>query len=129
MFDVDRWQDIIEQFQADNYSLNSLTSQPLLYMTLQAGLAALKTSACYQDANRNINCPVCAAQTFGLLAERLPCAHHANSCIVCRISGVIMNEDNPPMVLPNGYVYSLKVSANSLDQSLLQANTTGLARH
>ncbi|TPX41690.1 hypothetical protein SeMB42_g05036 [Synchytrium endobioticum] len=106
LFDIDRWQELIEQFQADHYTLNSLTSQPLLYMTLQAGLAALKTASCYQQPNRNINCPVCAADTFGVLAERLPCSHHVNSCIVCRISGLIMNEDNPPMVLPNGYVYS-----------------------
>jgi macrophage erythroblast attacher len=31
-----------------------------------------------------------------------------NSCIVCRITGDIMREDNPPLVLPNGYVYSQK---------------------
>ncbi|TPX32337.1 hypothetical protein SmJEL517_g04540 [Synchytrium microbalum] len=108
MFDMDRWHQLIDQFQTDNYALNSLTSQPLLYMTLQAGMAALKNHACYQEANRNMNCPVCASDTFGVLAERLPSSHHSNSCIVCRITGNIVNEDNPPMVLPNGYVYSLK---------------------
>jgi macrophage erythroblast attacher len=75
-------------------------------MTLQIGLSALKTAACYQPENQNVNCPVCTKETFGKLAELLPQAHHLNSCIVCRISGQLMNEDNPPMVLPNGNVYS-----------------------
>ncbi|KAJ3079287.1 GID complex subunit containing RING finger motif [Quaeritorhiza haematococci] len=57
---------------------------------------------------------------LGRLAEKLPCAHHVNSCIVCRISGVIMNEDNPPMVLPNGYVYSL----NALQEMAAKNNGT-----
>ena len=54
-----------------------------------------------------MNCPVCN-EKIGELARKLPFSHHNNSTIVCRVSGAIMNEDNPPMVLPNGYVYSLK---------------------
>jgi len=45
--------------------------------------------------------------TMGQLASSLPLAHHVNSCIVCRITGELMNEDNPPGVLPNGHVYSM----------------------
>ncbi|KAI9341809.1 CTLH/CRA C-terminal to lish motif domain-containing protein [Zopfochytrium polystomum] len=105
-FDDSRWDLLIQQFRAENCSLNNLTSQPILKTTLQAGLAALKTPMCYQPKNQNINCPVCHKEVFGQLAEKLPNSHHLNSCLVCRISGVIMNEDNPPMVLPNGYVYS-----------------------
>ena len=96
------------QFRADNFALNSLTSQPLLSVTLQAGLSALKTPMCYQPENKNINCPVCS-DTLGELAEKLPLSHHVNSTIVCRLSGEIMDEDNPPMALQNGYVYSHKV--------------------
>ncbi|KAL2919779.1 GID complex subunit containing RING finger motif [Polyrhizophydium stewartii] len=106
LFDDGRWEMLTEQFRADNYALNSLTLQPLLHMTLQAGLSSLKTRTCYQPPTRNINCPVCDADTFGYLAEKLPCAHHVNSCIVCRITGRIMDADNPPLVLPNGQVYS-----------------------
>ncbi|KAI8588630.1 CTLH/CRA C-terminal to lish motif domain-containing protein [Geranomyces variabilis] len=106
LWDESRWDTIIEMFKSDNHALHNLTLQPLLTMTLQAGLAALKTPSCYSDENRTINCPVCAADTFGQLAQDLPCAHHVNSCIVDRLSGVIMDEHNPPMVLPNGYVYS-----------------------
>ncbi|KAI9032313.1 CTLH/CRA C-terminal to lish motif domain-containing protein [Hyaloraphidium curvatum] len=108
LYDSERWSQLVEQFRQDNYSLNSLTSVSLLEMTLQGGLAALRTPQCYQSDNQNMNCPVCAADTFGALAQKLPNAHHVNSCIVCRVTGDIMDEHNPPMVLPNGYVYSLQ---------------------
>ncbi|ORX98890.1 hypothetical protein K493DRAFT_329233 [Basidiobolus meristosporus CBS 931.73] len=106
LFDENRWVHLVEQFRNDNFSLHSLTSEPLLSVTLQTGLSALKTPMCYQHENRNINCPVCAPDTLGVLAQKLPLSHHVNSTIVCRISGEIMNENNPPMMLPNGYVYS-----------------------
>ncbi|KAG0175448.1 GID complex subunit containing RING finger motif [Apophysomyces sp. BC1034] len=106
LYDNSRWFELIAQFRADNYALCSLTSHPLLSITLQAGLSALKTQQCYQHDNRNVNCPVCDTATLGRLAEKLPLSHHVNSTIVCRISGKIMNEDNAPMMLPNGRVYS-----------------------
>lgn len=43
------------------------------------------------------------------LAEPLPFAKHIHSKLVCYISKELMNEDNPPLVLPNGYVYSTRV--------------------
>ncbi|KAI8385637.1 CTLH/CRA C-terminal to lish motif domain-containing protein [Blakeslea trispora] len=108
LYDIGRWQELVEQFRADNYALCSLTSHPLLSITLQAGLSALKTPQCYEHENQNVNCPICDNGTLGSLAEKLPLSHHVNSTIVCRISGKIMNEDNPPMLLPNGRVYSLQ---------------------
>ncbi|CAG8556475.1 5279_t:CDS:10, partial [Acaulospora colombiana] len=106
LYDHSRWELLIVKFRSDFYALNSLPSQPLLNVTLQAGLSALKTPMCYQPDNQNINCPVCSSDTLGILAQDLPMSHHVNSTIVCRISGKIMNENNPPMALPNGYVYS-----------------------
>ncbi|KAJ3020137.1 GID complex subunit containing RING finger motif [Thoreauomyces humboldtii] len=131
LWDESRWEILIDQFRADNHALHNLTSQPLLTMTLQAGLSALKTPACYTPADRTINCPVCAADTFGQLAKDLPCAHHVNSCIVDRISGTIMDEDNPPLVLPNGYVYSTKsLQALAADNSgNVKCARTGEAFH
>ncbi len=103
----------------------------MFVISLQAGLSALKTHMCYQPDNQNIHCPVCSKSSasssslnntmttsatvgggggvIGKLAENLPMAHHVNSCIVCRVNGTIMNEDNPPLVLPNGMVYSTMV--------------------
>ncbi len=39
----------------------------------------------------------------------LPYGMASMSRIVCRITREIMDEDNPPVVLPNGQVYSRKV--------------------
>ncbi|KAJ2018072.1 GID complex subunit containing RING finger motif [Coemansia sp. S610] len=91
------------------FRLYNLPSQPLLHLLLQTGLSALKTPACQSDdaSEHNRNCPVCQTDTLGKLAEGLPLSHHSNSNLVCRITGEKMNEDNPPMRLPNGYVYSL----------------------
>ncbi|KAJ3330582.1 GID complex subunit containing RING finger motif [Blyttiomyces sp. JEL0837] len=108
LFSATRWLDLIDQFRRENCTLNNLASQPLIRTSLQAGLAALKTPMCYQPDNQNVNCPVCQTDIYGTLAVKLPNAHHPNSCLVCRWSGQLMNEDNPPMVLPNGYVYSFK---------------------
>ncbi|KAJ3346175.1 GID complex subunit containing RING finger motif [Kappamyces sp. JEL0680] len=106
LFDGSRWQQLIEALKIDIFTLNSLTKQPMLHLTLQAGLTALKTHSCYNLQDKNVNCPVCASDSFGILAEPLPNAHHVNSALVCRISGKMMDESNPPLVLPNGYVYS-----------------------
>ncbi|KAG0004650.1 GID complex subunit containing RING finger motif [Modicella reniformis] len=106
LYDKSRWNDLTALFRSNNFALQFFTPEPLLNVTLQAGLAALKTPMCYQPQNRNIYCPVCDPETLGALATDLPLSHHFNSSIVCWISGQIMNEDNLPMALPNGYVYS-----------------------
>lgn len=50
------------------------------------------------------------SRSLNKLAQPLPMAHCANSRLVCKISGDVMNENNPPMMLPNGYVYGYNVS-------------------
>ncbi|KNE57129.1 hypothetical protein AMAG_02880 [Allomyces macrogynus ATCC 38327] len=110
LYDSDRrWTALAAQFRADNFALHCLPPLSALEATLQAGLAALKTAQCGgKHEDRSINCPVCVPDTFAVLAEKLPLGHHVNSCYVCRISGEIMDEDNPPLVTPEGYVYSRK---------------------
>ena len=39
------------------------------------------------------------------LAHTLPFAHCSQSRLVCTISGAALNENNQPMMLPNGFVY------------------------
>jgi len=107
MFASQHWSELIEQFKHDCYVLFSLTSNSLLSITLEAGLSALKTPMCSESANKNPNCPACNKQ-FQEVAQTLPCALHSHSRLVCRLTGEIMNEDNPPMVLPNGQAYSKK---------------------
>eukprot|EP00698_Gefionella_okellyi_P011609 TRINITY_DN3067_c0_g2_i1.p2 TRINITY_DN3067_c0_g2~~TRINITY_DN3067_c0_g2_i1.p2 ORF type:complete len:374 (-),score=73.71 TRINITY_DN3067_c0_g2_i1:1749-2870(-) len=104
---AERWEKLVDEFKHESYRIHSLTSQPMLLLTLQAGLAALKTPFCDDVHSRNANCPVCN-ETVNGLAKSLPIAHHTQSALVCRISGEPINEDNPPMVLPNGNVYGKK---------------------
>ncbi|KAJ1663678.1 GID complex subunit containing RING finger motif [Coemansia sp. RSA 1813] len=108
MFDMNRWDYLSHQFRMVIFQLFDLPAQPLLHLLLQTGLSALKTQACVSEdpMEHNRNCPVCHADTLGRLAQDLPLSHHVNSNLVCRITGEKMNEDNPPMRLPNGYVYS-----------------------
>ena len=50
--------------------------------------------------------PGTGSQPLGLgkLAEEIPCSH-ANSIVVCRISGKIMDEDSMPMAFLDDHVY------------------------
>lgn len=61
---------------------------------------------CYKEdgSSKSPDCPVCS-RSLNKLAQPLPMAHCANSRLVCKISGDVMNENNPPMMLPNAYVY------------------------
>lgn len=116
MFDEARWDTLAMEFRNVIFQIYNLPSQPLLHLLLQTGLSALKTPTCLVHNNsdndksdcmeQNRNCPVCQTDTLGKLATDLPLSHHVNSNLVCVITGRKMNEDNPPMRLPNGYVYS-----------------------
>uniref|UniRef100_A0A8C7D9G9 Macrophage erythroblast attacher, E3 ubiquitin ligase n=1 Tax=Oncorhynchus kisutch TaxID=8019 RepID=A0A8C7D9G9_ONCKI len=106
LLDPARWKMLIQQFRYDNYRLHQLGNNSVFTITLQAGLSAIKTPQCYKEDSTSINpdCPVCS-KSLNKLAQPLPMAHCANSRLVCKISGEVMNENNPPMMLPNGYVY------------------------
>ena len=69
-------------------------------------------SHCYQAGHKCSECPVCS-HPLNILGRPLPYAHCAQSRLVCPMSGHIMNENNPPMVLPNGYVYGENVSVET----------------
>jgi hypothetical protein len=50
-------------------------------------------------------CPVCSSSGQAI-ARTMPCALRAGSRLRCRGSGEIMDQENPPLALPNGQVYS-----------------------
>lgn len=120
LYDLSRWDNLIRSFRLAIYTLNTLPTEPLLHLALYAGLASLKLPACYDQSTKNVDCPVCDGDVgsdsqgigLGKLGEEVPLSHHANSTIVCRISGKIMDEDNMPMAFPNGYVYSREVDTH-----------------
>ncbi|KAJ7640861.1 CTLH/CRA C-terminal to lish motif domain-containing protein [Mycena polygramma] len=113
LYDPARWPTLTHAFRQAIYSLNSLPAEPLLNLSLYAGLASLKLPACYGHLTKNVDCPVCdgeagsVSEGLGKLAEEVPFSHHANSTIVCYITGKIMDADNMPLAFPDtGYVYS-----------------------
>lgn len=104
LFADDRWQELIDMFYSELYKLHSQPGVSSLTVHLEAGLSALKSPPSYE--------PGCSREdplhleSFRNLAESLPYAKHVHSKLICAVSHTVMNEHNPPMVLPNGYVYS-----------------------
>ncbi|KAJ8472376.1 hypothetical protein ONZ45_g16677 [Pleurotus djamor] len=111
LYDPSRWLNLIRSFRLAIFTLNTLPTEPLLHLALYAGLASLKLPTCFDHSTKNPDCPVCDSGSeeglgLGRLAAEVPFSHHVNSTIVCTITGKIMDADNMPMILPNGYVYS-----------------------
>uniref|UniRef100_T1J0Z8 E3 ubiquitin-protein transferase MAEA n=1 Tax=Strigamia maritima TaxID=126957 RepID=T1J0Z8_STRMM len=108
LLDESRWQMLVQQFRHENFKLYQLSAQCVFSVALQAGLSALKTpviSHCYKTVqDRNTDCPVCSPP-LNELAKSLPYAHCSQSRLVCYISGQPLNENNHPLMLPNGYIY------------------------
>ena len=77
---------------------------------LQAGLIALKNPLAYEDTCTKRD-PMHLPEMRRLAAD-LPWAKHATSRLICSIDGTPMDDNNPPMVLPNGYAYG----RNALEQ-------------
>jgi macrophage erythroblast attacher len=69
----------------------------------QAGLVALKNTPSTASASRQ---DPLSHPDFAALASHLPAAKHVHSKLICAITREIMSDANPPLVLPNGYVYS-----------------------
>lgn len=107
LLNENRWNQLIDIFKQDNYKIHQLPEQSSFTAILQAGLSAIKTPTCYRKvtAVKNPNCPVCHPG-LNVIAHPLPYAYCANSKLICAYSGQPMNENNVPMMLPNGYVFS-----------------------
>jgi hypothetical protein len=106
LFDMQQWDNLTQEFKQEFYKLYGMTHEPLLNIHLQAGLSALKTPFCYEEGCTKED-PL-SQDIIRKLAEPLPFAKHIHSKLVCYITKEPMNDDNPPLVLPNGYVYSTK---------------------
>lgn len=88
------------------YPFNSLSTQ--VENSSTAAIPDIFSQAAIKQT-RNVDCPTCDHECLGQLSGEVPCSHHVNSTIVCRISGKIIDQDNMPMALPNGQVYSHEV--------------------
>ncbi|KAH8853884.1 E3 ubiquitin-protein transferase MAEA [Schistosoma japonicum] len=76
-------------------------------LAVNAGITAIKTHYCYNPNTQHRDCAVCHP-LINQLAVNLPFARHDHSILTCYKTGLPMNDENPPMSLPNGYVYSQK---------------------
>ncbi|KAK3140650.1 hypothetical protein QOZ80_5AG0403820 [Eleusine coracana subsp. coracana] len=106
LFEQNQWDRLVDQFKQEFCKLYGMTLEPLLNIYLQAGLTALKTPLCVEG-----NCPKedpLSLDGFRKLAEPLPFSKQHHSKLVCYITKELMDTENPPRVLPNGYVYSEK---------------------
>ncbi|KAF8725964.1 hypothetical protein HU200_020541 [Digitaria exilis] len=106
LFEQDRWDFLVDTFKQDFCKLYGMSLEPLLNIYLQAGLTALKTPLCSEGS-----CPKedpLSLEGFRKLAEPLPFSKQHHSKLVCYITKDLMDTENPPRVLPNGYVYSEK---------------------
>ncbi|XP_058080930.1 protein MAEA homolog isoform X2 [Magnolia sinica] len=106
LFEPKQWDYLVEQFKHEFCRLYGMTLEPLLNIYLQAGLSALKTPLCYEDDCTKED-PL-SQESFRKLALPLPFSKQHHSKLVCYITKELMDFDNPPLVLPNGYVYSTK---------------------
>lgn len=102
-----RWKMLAEMFRADFYALYGLPKESPLLLNLQAGLAVLKTPSCNERSSFALerSCPVCSGPFAGI-SGALPISHRNNSRIVCQVTGSAIDENNPPIIFPNGHVYS-----------------------
>ncbi|XP_022747135.1 macrophage erythroblast attacher-like [Durio zibethinus] len=106
LFEPKQWDFLVDQFKQEFCRLYGMTPEPLLNIYLQAGLSALKTPYCYEDDCTKED-PL-SQDSFRKLALPLPYSKQHHSKLVCYITKELMDTENPPQVLPNGYVYSTK---------------------
>ncbi|OWM87557.1 hypothetical protein CDL15_Pgr022669 [Punica granatum] len=106
LFEPKQWELLVDLFKQEFCRLYGMTVEPLLNIYLQAGLSALKTPYCYEDDCSKED-PL-SQESFRKLAMPLPYSKQHHSKLVCYITKELMDTENPPLVLPNGYVYSTK---------------------
>lgn len=100
-----RWKQLSEMFEEEFRRVYTCTKYSSLRRSLEAGLAAMRTPTCSEG--RHQECPGCD-EDLGGVSSVMPHFRSAHTRIVCPASGKIMNEENPPMALPSGHVYSLE---------------------
>lgn len=129
----EQWRRLREQFMKDFMSVYQIDDGSQLIRTVQTGLSVLKTRQCVIDEQPTstttvTSCPSCTGP-LKHLSKHLPFGHFEQTKLRCRITGNLMTENDPPMALPNGQVYSetgLKLLAGWRDGgTLLKCPVTG----
>uniref|UniRef100_M4CSE5 Macrophage erythroblast attacher-like n=1 Tax=Brassica campestris TaxID=3711 RepID=M4CSE5_BRACM len=115
LFELGQWDVLVNQFKQEFCKLYGMTMEPLLNIYLQAGLSALKTPYGFEEGCTKED-PL-SQESFRKLALPLPYSKQEHSKLVCYISKELMDTENPPLVFPNGYVYSTKALKKIADKN------------
>jgi len=81
LYDVARWANLIHSFRLAIYNLNTIPSEPLLHLSLYAGLASLKLPACFDAFTKNVDCPICDGESATLSATSNKDVNMANTSV------------------------------------------------
>lgn len=110
------WDALAAELDVEAARVHGLTPVSGAALRLQAGLCVLNTPNTQRDVDGGSSGRAGVAASMrqdplsdpllARLAAALPHSKHVHSRLVCPISQRIMNEDNPPAALPNGFVYS-----------------------
>ena len=103
------WTGLADEFRAESARVHGLTRVSALSLRLQAGLCALNapyvTRSEAGSTAQALGDPLCE-DAFRVLARGLPFSKHTHTRIVCPLTGLVLDADNPPAALPDGHVYS-----------------------
>lgn len=96
------WETLATAFLDDASKLHGISRVSSLMLRLQAGLVALNPP----HASHTQRSDPLRDEGMAQLAAGLPNSKHVHTRLVCRLTGEVMDEHNPPAALPNGQVYS-----------------------
>ena len=116
LFDEQRWDELIDMLRTAMFTIYGLPDISPLEIHIEAGLSALKTTEGMEGKggqNNPLRQPILAE-----FAQQLPESKRSISKLVCPVSGTIMEGSNPPVALPNGYVYG-EATIPELTKSIL----------
>ncbi|CAI2373316.1 unnamed protein product [Moneuplotes crassus] len=107
LFSDEKWESLVDMFIEESCKIYSLTKTPMLMKCMSIGCCLLKTIFCSDDEFFNESCPTCSL-SFRKICSEVPFVQKSHTSLICRISGKLMDENNPPLMLPNSHIYSEK---------------------
>eukprot|EP00924_Labyrinthula_sp_SR-Ha-C_P006318 maker-scaffold_31-snap-gene-3.73-mRNA-1 protein AED:0.01 eAED:0.02 QI:30/0.66/0.7/1/0.88/0.8/10/83/367 len=97
--------ELVETFEKVHREYFNLPKTSMFSVLLQVGLTALKSKKCGSPTTDSKNCLACRP-LFKQVTKDLPVAHETQTHLICRLTGEPMDENNPPLALPNGQIFS-----------------------
>lgn len=123
LVDEGRWDILIQLFKCEMKRVYGFTTDSLIEIYLRAGIISIKTPLCEKD-NKVRTCPTCNSE-LQKLSKCVPYACHSQTSIICRILGTPIDEFNPPVVLPNGQLYSEQGVKKIMEGDKIKCPVTG----